>query len=405
MTDSAAADRPPAKLRWLGRGVIVTATVAMMLGSAMSAMVGVSRSSYPAAALRLDADDPVALARELDVALSTDGMALVRSNRIRGVAQRSIAQQAVNPVALRMLAIDAEVKKDKRANDLLLLAERLSRREFGTQTLLIEARVAKNDVTGALRHYDRILRVRPAAQSMLFPMFDSAASEPDIAKAVTLMMAKEPLWMGDFVDWTISDATTISNLASIYLRLPMRNPKIWTEERKRGLIGKFVAYERPEVAAQLYGRFAGSGKPTLVRDGQFERRPAYPPFDWQAEGGSEVSASVNEGSVTYNGASATEGVVLTQLLSLKPGQYAFGAKLQQDRVNPDAPLQWTVSCFGKNAPVPLAIDVQNDVSQRAFTIPGANCSYQWLRLKLRATEDAEGQSGTVRAVKIVPLGN
>jgi hypothetical protein len=263
---------------------VAVAALALAIGSAASAVTGAFRSTNALAALRVSPGDPVALIREVDNSLVMDGEATLKSGRILPAARQSIAGTALNPGAVRLLAIDAWMHNDAGRSALLLrLAERLSRRDLGTQLLLIEERVAANDVPGTLAHYDKILRVSPPSRAWLFSTLNEAASDPTTAEEIARMLRRDPPWFGDFIDWAIFEAPKIDNLGTLFAAVPPTSSLTWTDDRKRALIGKF-ARSQPAAAFRLYNLYAG-GTGGLIRDGDFQQPSLYPPISWETGGG------------------------------------------------------------------------------------------------------------------------
>lgn len=91
-----------------------------------------------------------------------------------------------------------------RARRLFLHSERLSRRNLITQLWAIEDAVARDDVAGALRHYDIALRTAPRMAEVLFPVLKSASTDPAIRTGLIRTLSGKPLWAGDFIDY-VSD--------------------------------------------------------------------------------------------------------------------------------------------------------------------------------------------------------
>ncbi|WP_144034277.1 hypothetical protein [Sphingomonas sp. IBVSS2] len=396
---------PPRSSRsglYIYRGSVAAAALALAIGSVASAMTGVFRGTNALAALRISPKDPVALAREIDNSLLMDGETTLKSGRIGPVARQSLEGTALNPEAVRLLAIDAGLRNDAgRSAALLRLAERLSRRDLGTQLLLIEEQVAADDVPGTLAHYDKVLRASPQSRAWLFSTLGEAASDPAMAAEIARMLRRDPPWLGEFIDWTIFEAAKVDNLGGVFAVVPPTAPRTWTDDRKRALIGKFAG-SQPGAAFRLYRLYAGD-MGDLVRDGAFEHASLYPPISWETGGGSDVEASLGQSGAEFGASNGGLGKVLSQMLALAPAKYVLTVRMRHDVADPAAAPQWSLACVGTGAPIAkLAAGPASDKlaeSRLSFEVP-AGCGFQWLRLELHSVESVSGQHGTVERVRI-----
>jgi hypothetical protein len=137
--------------------------------SFIHAVANVTWQQNPDMALRFVPDHPLALSRKADelFAEKQDPATLAK---VEAMAKQSLREGALNPVAIRLLGYVADVRGDReKARELMLLSQKVSRRDFGTQLWLIEDAVARDDKKQALFHYDIALRTTPSSFPILLP--------------------------------------------------------------------------------------------------------------------------------------------------------------------------------------------------------------------------------------------
>ena len=390
-------------------GLIAAASIGVAALSGSAALVSAAQINNPSAALRLLPNDPMALVADGDARLLVEGEAMLQSGGLAASARRAVRAQAINPGALRQLATDAEYRgESKRASQLLLLSESVSRRDAGAQLQLLEKRVAREDVAGALVHYDRILRTNATYRAVLFPKIDDASSDASIAGQVRALLATQPPWLDAFLDWAIYEARAMQNLGTILPAIPPDAPA-WTEARRAALIRKFADYGEMRSAFALYRR-SGGGAAGGVVNAEFARPSRFPPIDWMTIDDSEVELEFpasETGEARYAAPGGISAVPLSQVLALKPGRYMLSIRMTHDVADRSATPRWTVGCTGTGGAALAALEMQPAAGQQgqrtAFSIAPGQCAYQWLRLELRSTGSAQGQSGAVTRVAIDPV--
>lgn len=387
--------------------LIGTATLAAALASGVSALVGVTQTASPALALRFVPNDAVALVAYNDARLLTEGEQRLSSGSLATVARQALQAQAINAGALRQLATDAEYRGEiAAATRLLLLSEQLSRRDIGTQLQLLEKQVARDNVPGALVHYDRILRTNAAYQPLLFPKLADASSDTSVAGNVVALLASAPPWLEAFLDWAIYDARAMGNLATV-LPAARGQTAAWTEARDAALIRKFVDYGEFRGAFALYARAVGGPASSAVVNSDFARTPRFPPIDWLTADTSnlEVELPATEaGGARYATGADITAKPLVQLLALKPGRYALAERMVHNVGDPASVPRWTVTCVGGDGPVVGSLEAPPATSKvtrrETFAIPDQNCTHQWLSLEIRSTGQSGAQSGNIAWVAI-----
>ena len=139
--------------------------------------------------------------------------------RVEEMARRSLRAQALNPTAVRILGYVADARgQHDQARKLILLSEKMSRREFGAQLWLIEDAAARRDYKEALRHYDIALRTTDEASGILFPTLTDALAIPEIRRDFAPYVREWPNWMSGYLSNAIGTSDNPANIADIMLK-------------------------------------------------------------------------------------------------------------------------------------------------------------------------------------------
>ena len=149
-----AAQKTKSPAYWAKLFAIVTITGYLAWLSFIHAVANITWQQQPDLALSFVPDHPLALSRKADelFAEKQDAATLAK---VEAMAKQSLRGGALNPVAIRLLGYVADMRGDeKKARELMLLSQKVSRRDFGTQLWLIEDAVARGDKKQALYHYD-----------------------------------------------------------------------------------------------------------------------------------------------------------------------------------------------------------------------------------------------------------
>ena len=302
---------------------------------------------------------------------------------------------AVN--AYTALATVAALRGDEaRATRLFGHSDRLTRREPETQLWLIEQNVQRDDIAGALRHYDVVLRTRPRLSDTLYPILISAASEPSIARELRRLLATEPPWSRDFLTHLAYHGEDAQVLPAVSRGL--LDP---ADERDREILllmlGRVAGLGRYDLGWTMYEDLAGRAKAAAaLRDGDFAEAGGLPPFDWdyaaEAELAPERRPREAGGFALHLPAAGAQGRSARQLLRLPPGRYELRAQVgdvpQQQQRRPFlrigcAPNETTLA----EADFPATAPGGSAPMELRFAI-AANCPNQWLSLWVRG--DLEG---------------
>lgn len=315
-------------------------------------------------------------------------------------ARAALLREPVNAVAARTLGLLLAIQgNEAQANRLMRYSESLSRRDTITQLWMIESDVRRNDIAGALRHYDRALRTSGNARELLFPILIEAAASEGVAQPLARLVATRPRWWPDFVARLVATGRSAGAIETILLALRL-DPGVPAERSLlAGAIHRLVEIGDYRRALDLYRRTGGPAG-GFVRNGDFEAENRFAPLDWVLGDGGGAGGIMQPGAggsgralLMVVEAGSAGGTVARQLLILPAGSYRFSAVA--GRIS-GAPLEWprvTISCVRTNASLldlrlPAAAADGQPVAQD-FTVGGA-CPAQWLII---AAPRPTGESG------------
>lgn len=311
------------------RLLLIPATIMLAVLAWASAFAGAWRLRAPDRVVSILPGDPVAsmAATELRLMRSANPEKMVREVRKPAIA--SLAAEPLNPRAIRMLAGDALVhEKQKRGIDLLLLSQRISRRDLGTRLALIEYYSSTGEIAATLDQYDIALSTSDTAGNDLFPVLTEAIGEPDIRNGVRPYIRGDRPWLRAFLIYAIPNTKHPENLAQLFAAsggLP-GHPDYRVYETQ--LLLRLATMHRYE-ALRAYFLSLPQGSPTLLRDVSINAatlNTAFVPLTWYLIETPEISAQPGEaGSVSIRAASGVRGTAIQRFLYLPPGQYRFGS--------------------------------------------------------------------------------
>lgn len=237
---------------------------------------------------------------------------------------------AIDVKAVRSLGLAAALENNgTKAIQAFGYALGLSRRDVPTQMWFIERAVERDDIDGALRHYDQAMTTSVASRQTLIPILVQATTTPAIADRLILMLRRKPNWWGDFTHQLIGTTPDAASLYQFAIGLGLRSTDTEHPDFLPRIVQRLVAAGDVEKAFELY-RINGGMRGATVRNGDFEQADVLPPIDWQYVEepdltGQRQGRPDGKGTAMFLVARAGRGgSVAEQLLRLSPGQYRIG---------------------------------------------------------------------------------
>ncbi len=334
------------------------ATVAVAYCSLAMSVANIAHMGNPELALRFNPSHPIALARLAQANLketpTKQGLA-----KAAALASRSLAAQAINSDATLALAFAREAQGDTvAARRLVELASRMSRREIAAQLWLIEDRIARNDVTGAVAHYDIVLRSSVESQDLLLPILTAALDDQKIRAALIPYLRQRVPWAGAFLAY----ATQSSKDAGVLAEMIIESGKLPSDEESKLVESRLVArmYEAGQWnQLERFYRTLPGADPELLQSPRISEAsvdPRFPPITWDMGQGSETAVSVEEAAdkkaplnFRIFADPGERTTVLRKLLLLSPGRHAIVIDQQPISGADGASVDWSISCGKEKA--------------------------------------------------------
>lgn len=390
--------------------ISVTGYIAWL--SFIHAVANITWQQNPDMALRFVPDHPLALSRKADelFAEKQDPATLAK---VEAMAKQSLRGGALNPVAIRLLGYVADVRGDrKRARELMLLSQKVSRRDFGTQLWLIEDAVARNDKKQALYHYDIAMRTTPSSFPVLFPTLTGALDDPEVRAGLTPFVKAAPDWLLSFLPYAIGSMEDPSYLVDVLLQAgPLPDRKEYRDQSNYLLStlaakGEFSAFERYYTSLPS-ARLKALQTAALTKDTVNLR---YPAVGWQISENPAIGGAFSEpdkaGNYTLSAfaGSGERGELIRKYLFLKPGNYRFTAQYEAQETASDSDIRWELSCLSGKGPVSkwftnAAVKSGRSGDSQKFSL-NADCPHQLLQLQIAGGSGQLGAEFVLRSVAI-----
>lgn len=351
------------------------------------------------------------IAGRLSLLLSSPKVGEVGRTRAVAIAREALREDPTAVEAVATIAADAFARGDQAEGErLLVYSEKLSRRDLRTQLMAIELAVARDDISGALNHYDIALRTKKNAPELLFPVLTSALPNPAIRTALVKTLASQPQWGNEFITHAArSGADPAASAAFFHALQTVRVPV--PDTANVALINGLLAAKLFGDAWIYYATTRPGSNRLQSRDPAFktllETRSA---FDWVAVNSLGVSTTIlpdpTNGIFDFTMSMGNGGPLLQQLQMLPPGAYIVkGHSIGIEQPAHSRPY-WALRC---QTGVEIGrVELPNSSraggwSQGTIRVP-ADCPVQILLLIARSSDDAGGVSGQIDRILIRPAG-
>lgn len=404
--------KPP--LFWVKIVVVLVVTTYLAWLSFIHAAANATWDRTPDTALYYVPDHPLALSRKADelFAQRQDPATLAK---VEAMARQSLRGGALNPAAIRLLGYVADARGDiRKARDLMLLSQRVSRRDFGTQLWLIEDAVARNDKAAAIYHYDIAMRTTPGSFPILFPTLTGALDDPEVRVALAPIVRQAPVWLPAYLGSAINGIANPANLADVLVKAGRLPDEENYRNMSNALLGQLAAKNKFPAFRQYYLSLKGGNKAAFQSASLTKATVnlAYPAAGWQAFEtvgvGGAFSQPDREGrfSLAAFAGSGERGEVMRKLLFLEPGSYRFQAQYAALDAVSDAEIRWDLQCMTPAGNVgkwfvDTPIRKGNFAQMQDFTV-GNDCRAQLLILQAAGGSNQLGAEFTLRSVDVTP---
>ena len=328
--------------------------------------------------------------------------------RARRLARKALMDEPMSVPAVTALAIANQLSGDTtQARRLFLHSDALSRRDLITRLWLVEDAVGREDIPGALRHYDIALRTSRNASDILFPVMAQAIADPVVAKEVTKTLAAGPPWRDAFTGFIPSSGISPRIAGAFFQRAVAQGVPV-QPLALASVVSALITSGRVEQGWRLYASVRKGTARDRSRDPQFTAQPSVPMvFDWAPISNDlGVSASFQRadqrGVFDFAVPSTLGGIVLQQGQYLPPGNYRLDGVSHGIEQGQGARPFWQLVCSdGREVG---RVEVTNSSADGGrfsgvFNV-GPNCAFQTLRFVIRPSPDIEGVAGQISHIQL-----
>jgi hypothetical protein len=372
-------------------------------------------------ALRLAPHDAWLLAEEARAQMIAEAgrIPAARSNaealsRLRGaeaLAYEALKRDSTAIPAVTTLGTLAQLRGDlPKARRWMQYSERLSRRDLTTQLWLIEDAVGREDIAGALHHYDIALRVKRGASDLLFPVLTQASTDPEIAPKLVQTLSAKPVWGEQFIAFAASKTPTPAATARLFLALRRADVPI-SDAASGALIEALITKGQVEEAWAYFSQIRPHADRTRSRDPNFTAavtRASH--FDWVTAGdGSGLFASIQRsgdgGLLDFAAPAGASGTLVWQLQMLPAGRYLLeGQSIGIDQPARSRPY-WLLTCRADGRELGRVTMPNSAENNGRFvgqvTVP-PGCSAQMLVFIAPGSDEVGGLTGQIEHVQLRP---
>lgn len=303
------------------------------------------------------------------------------------LARRALARDLSWAGPVRILGLSSIRQNDQKTAAMLFgTAEKLSRRDLLTQLYFIEAAVDRNNVAGALKHFDIVMRTSLPGRDILNPILCEAMQDNGLITPIAQLLQTTPEWTGAFIGFCVDRNSSRPALARALTLAPMARrvtspvalAKTVQLVAEAGDVG--IAHRLFQVLLKDAGRHENG----IVVDPAFQVTRPLPPFDWNYVVNGELGANINDAGLELH-ANGTSGVVASQLLLGPPGSYTLNV---QARAISGGRVTIAMDCAkDKRQLTEVRLQPIDSVQKLSATVTIApGCATQWLRI----TAEADG---------------
>lgn len=345
------------------------------------------------------------------LAKSLSGPAATARDRERadGLAREALRRDATTVAAVSTLGLNAEIRGERaKASRLFAYAQTLSRRDRQTQLWAIESAVGRDDIPGALRHYDITLRVSPKSAELLFPVLIAASTDSTIRSELTRTLAKGTPWGEAFINYIATNGRNPQETAILFVGLRRAGVAV-TDEANAEVVNALAASGHADAAWKYYATVRPGTDRRRSRDPRFSASIEVPSqLDWVSVESPGISASIQRGDrggiFEFSAPASVGGSLLQQLQMLPPGIYRLTGHSSGIEQPADKLPYWLLTChdgreFGR-------VEMPNSARSNGnftglLTVP-TGCGIQMLALVARPVNAASGLWGQIDRVYLEP---
>lgn len=394
---------------WSVRGVLAVAMAVVGYFSVTYGLAEATKRRDPALAHNLMYGNGRITARLAEQRFEKNPEGNARGETAR-LARLALRQDPTAVSAVSTLGIQAQLRGDtQEARRLFDYAQKLSRRNLQAQLWALEDAVQREDIPGALRHYDTALRTSRVAPDLLFPILASAITDSTIRSNLVVTLAKRPKWEPQFIAYALANGADPASIASLFVAMRQAGVPV-APEASSSVVNRLVLGGALEDAWHYYVSVRPGADRRRSRDPQFTADQTAPsPFDWTTINDESVTTSIQRGDkggiFDFSVRPSTGGPLLRQLLMLPPGSYQIEGRSSGIEQPEQSLPYWVLTCRdGRELGRVIVSNSTRDsgVFSGRFNV-SKNCPAQSLALVARPSDEVYGVTGQIDRVQLAPV--
>ncbi len=317
----------------------------------MNAGAAIWRQLNPDLALKFQSKDSLALAMRSDILLAEGPNLRASSNRIERDAKAALISDPLNARALRQIGLTQGLTgQSASVRRLMVVAEKVSRRDVGTQMWWIEDSASRGDVTGALAHYDLALSSSKEAGPILYPILTNALEDPQIRESLAKYVRSNVIWLHGFLQYGIATSKNPKSLVELILRAGKLPKGDDFRVLERELLWKLAAAGQNLEARDFFLTLSGANIQILgdarMTPETTDRR--FGPLAWTLSDTPDVNAVLDsDGRLWIRVSAGIRALAAQRTLFLSQGQNSLSSTTESSPDVPQAGVTWEVLCLRK----------------------------------------------------------
>lgn len=318
------------------------------------------------------------------------------------LARSAYSSEPLNPVALRMMALEmAESGKDEAAQRLMELTSQLSKRERVANIWLAQRFANAGENEKALSHYDMLLRTSRAAVQQIVPVLTANMADEEMVGPVAQLMRRDPPWAFVFWNRLVRTTPALANAAKLRLQLADTNISTNTESDAL-LVSNLIAagqFENGLKLARSLNRL--DIEQGGISNASFAALPKLAPADWELVSEGERGASIDargDGNLLISALPGASGLVARQLVQIPNGRQSLSVT-GLSGLDGGAAVMLQLSCAsGESSAAVAQITATQDTDQA--TQFNSNCEYSWLEIAIDNSDNDAPADVMIGAVEL-----
>lgn len=403
----------------ISRIALLIGGIALALFAGANALGNIYRNTQPFLAAQMSPHNGMVLSKRADVQLQryfADGKFNIPAKVAASAGKDALAALRYDPMsgeALRNLAIIRSSKgDDASARKLMLLAQRLTRRDSTASAWLIADYGKRNDLTRLLRQYDIAMRANERVRSVMAPRLAMTLAYEEVVTPMAKLLDANPVWAPEFWEQAFRFKQGLVNLAKVRAASEVRinaDQRARDEALIRSLVeGGDISTARDLLNGTLtrqYRLATATPAGAIVKNSNFANTPVFPPFDWEALSTGNYAGYIDPSSrtLTINSAGSSGGEAARQLVRLRPGNYLLKANGEGSAASEYLP-DIRIRCAGQpgEAQTLLRVHLGQGTVSKTFAQPADGCSDVWVIVEANAAELASSTDYILRSISITP---